>query len=144
MPKDPELVELFRSRRDAFERLAAMGGEDTNRTTYITIETLDEEPLTDGREALSPTRRSEYKQLITSIRPDLAVLIDWYRITFSYWQGGNGLSIGRTWLKGIAYLPRGYERVGTIVPNLESLPAADGIYLVPIEPKWYIIYVQLD
>ncbi len=47
-------------------------------------------------------------------------------------------------MKGIAYLPDGYERVGTMVPNLDKLPTADGIYLVSIEPKWYIIYVQLD
>jgi hypothetical protein len=89
-PKDAELTELFRSHRDAFEKLAAMGAGDTNITTYLNLETLNEEPLTDGREALSPARRSEYKQLIARIRPDLAVWIDWYRITFSYWRGGIG------------------------------------------------------
>jgi hypothetical protein len=47
-------------------------------------------------------------------------------------------------MKGIAYLPHGHERVGAIVPNLDKLPSEDGIYLVPIEPKWYIIYVQSD
>jgi hypothetical protein len=144
MPKDAELTELFRSHRDAFEKLAAMGAEDTNTTTYLNLETLNEEALTDGRETLSPARRSEYKQLIASIRPDLAVWIDWYRITFSYWRGGDWLPIGLSWMKGIAYLPHGHERVGTIVPSLDKLPPADGIYLVPIEPKWYIIYVHLD
>jgi hypothetical protein len=47
-------------------------------------------------------------------------------------------------MQGIAYLPHGYERVGTIVPNSDKVPPEDGIYLVPIEPKWYIIYLQLD
>lgn len=144
MPKDAELTELFRSHRDAFEKLAAVGAEDINTTTHLSLETLNEEPLTDGREALSPSRRSEYKQLIASIRPDLAMWLDWYRITFSYWRGGDWLPIGRSWMKGIAYLPHGHERVGTIVPNLDKLPPADGIYLVPIEPKWYIIYLNLD
>jgi hypothetical protein len=90
MPKDAELRELFRSHHDAFEKLASMGAEDTNTTAYLNLETLNEEPLTDGRQALSPARRSEYKQLIASIRPDLAVMIDWYRITFSYWRGVIG------------------------------------------------------
>jgi hypothetical protein len=143
-PKDAELVASFRSHRDAFEKLASMGGEDANTTSYLNLETLNEEPLTDGRQALGPARRSEYKQLIADIRPDLAVWLDWYRVTFSYWRGGDWLPIGRSWMKGIAYLPHGYERVGTIVPNSDKVPPEDGIYLVPIEPKWYIIYLQLD
>jgi hypothetical protein len=144
MPKDAELTHLFRSHHNAFEKLASMGVEDTNTTVYLTLDTLNENPLTDGRQNLSPARRSEYTQLIASIRPDLAVMIDWYRITFSYWRGGDWLPIGRSWMKGIAYLPHGHERVGRIVPNLDKLPPADGIYLVPIEPKWYIIYMNLD
>jgi len=62
MPKDAELTELFRSHHDAFEKLASMGAEDANTTSYLNLETLNEEPLTDGRQALSPARRSEYKQ----------------------------------------------------------------------------------
>ncbi len=84
MPKDAELVDVFRTHREAFERLAAMGVEDANTTTYISTEVLNEEPLTDGREMLSSTRRNEYKRLLASIRPDLAIWTDWYRITFSY------------------------------------------------------------
>jgi hypothetical protein len=144
MPKDAELTELFRSHHDAFEKLASMAVEDANTTVYLNLETLNEDPLTDGRQNLSPARRSEYKQLIASIRPDLAVMLDWYRITFSYWRGGEWLPIGRSWMKGIAYLPHGHDRVGAIVSNLDKLPPADGIYLVPIEPKWYIIYMNLD
>jgi len=60
------------------------------------------------------------------------------------WRGGDWPPIGRSWMKGIAYLPHGDGRVGTIVVNLDKLPAEDGIYLVPIAPKWYIIYSQLD
>ena len=144
MPKDAELKELFRLHDDALKRLASMGEEDTNTVGYLNLETLNEDPLTDGRQNLSPARRSEYRQLIASVRPDLAVMLDWYRITFSYWRGGDWLPIGRSWMKGIAYLPHGHERVGTIVANLDKLPPADGVYLVPIEAKWYIIYLNLD
>jgi hypothetical protein len=38
MPKDAELTELFRSHRDAFEKLASMGAEDANTTSYLILE----------------------------------------------------------------------------------------------------------
>ena len=76
------------------KNLPLVGAEDINTTTYRKSRDSDEEPLTDGREALSPSRRSEYKQLIASIRPDLAVWLNWYSITFSYWRGGDWLPIG--------------------------------------------------
>lgn len=144
MPKDAELVALFRSHRDAFEKLAAMGMEDSGIVSYLSSETLNEEPLTGGRQALSQSRRSEYARLLTSIRPDLIMGIDTYKISFSYSVGGIALSIGRSWMKGTAYLPYGHQKVGMLVDRLDKLPNEDGIYLVPIETKWYIIYVQLD
>jgi hypothetical protein len=143
-PKDAELVASFRSHHDAFEKLAGMGMEDTGILSLLSFEMLNERPLTGGRQALSPERRSEYVRLLTSVRPDLVMGIDFYRISFSYSRGGSGLSIGPGWMKGIAYLPQGYERVGIVVPSLDKPPSEDGVYLVPIEPKWYIIYVQLD
>ena len=144
MPKDAQLVELFRSRRDAFERLAVMGMEDSGIVSHVSVEALKKEPLTDGRQDLSPARRSEYVRLLSSIRTDLSMGSDAYGICFSYWGGGIGLSVGRSWEKGIAYLPHGYERVGTPVTSLDKVPTQDGMYVVPIEPKWYIYYSQLD
>jgi hypothetical protein len=143
IPKDAELVALFRSHHDAFEKLGAMGTEDTGNVSYLSAKTLNERPLTDGRQNLSPERRSEYIRLITSIKPDLVMGIDAYQISFSYSVGG-ALSIGPRWMKGIAYLPHGYDRVGVVVTNLDKLPTQDDTYLVPIEPKWCIIYIQLD
>jgi hypothetical protein len=75
-PKDAELVASFRSHHDAFERLAAMGMEDTGIVSLLSPEMLNEQPLTGGRQALSPERRSEYVRLLTSIRPDLVMGID--------------------------------------------------------------------
>lgn len=144
LPKDAELVASFRSNHDAFEKLAAMGMEDYGIVSLLSPQMLNEQRPTDGREALSPERRSEYVRLLKNIRPDLVMGIDFYRITFSYSRGGSALSIGPGWTKGIAYLPHGYERVGLVVSNLDKLPTADDVYLVPIEPKWYIIYVQSD
>jgi hypothetical protein len=144
MPKDAQLVELFRSHRDAFEKLASMGMEDAGTVSHLSVETLNEEPLTDGRQNLAAPRRGEYKRLLSSIRSDLAMGFDPSGAFFSYWRGGTGLSIGRSWEKGIAYLPDGYEKVGILVTNLDKPPTQDDIYLVAIEPKWYIYYSQLD
>ena len=143
-PKDAELVASFQSHHDAFERLAVMGMEDTGTVSLLSPEMLNEQSLTGGRQALSPERRSEYVRLLTNIRPDLVMGIDFYRITFCYSSGGSALSIGPGWMKGIAYLPRGYERVGRVVPNLDHSPKVDGVDLVPIESEWYVIYVQSD
>lgn len=141
MPKDAELIELFRSHRDVFERLAAMGMEDAGTVSHLSIETLNKEPLTDGRQNLPVIRRDEYKRLLGSIRPDLSMGIGMNGVSFSHWRG---VSNGRSCEKGITYIPHGPERVGIIVNNLDKRPAQDDVYLVPIEPKWYIIYVQLD
>jgi len=141
MPKDAELIELFRSHRDAFERLAAMGMEDAGTVSHISIETLNKEPLTDGRQNLAVGRRDEYKRLLTRIRPDLSMGIGMYGVSFSYWRG---VSRGRSCEKGITYISSSPHRVGMIVNNLDKPPADDDVYLAPIEPNWYIIYVQLD
>jgi hypothetical protein len=145
MPKDAELVALLRSHRDAFERLAVMGIEDAGRFSSISVEVLNKEPLTDGLQALNPERRGEYKRLLASIRSDLMMGIDGYTrsVSFSYWGGGTGLSIGRSWEKGIAYLSRP-DRVGRIVDGLNEPPSEDDVYLLPIEGQWYIYYSQLD
>ena len=121
-----------------------MGMEDTGIVSLLSLEMLNERPLIGGRQALSSERRSEYVRLLTSIRADLVMGIDFYRITFSYSRGGSALSIGPGWTKGIAYLPHGYEKVGIVVSNLDHPPNGDHVYLVPIESKWYVIYVQSD
>ncbi|HZS54928.1 MAG TPA: hypothetical protein VFA65_11025 [Bryobacteraceae bacterium] len=140
MPKDAELVELFRSHRDAFEKLAAMGMEDAGTVSHLSIETLTKEPLTDGRQNLPVIRRDEYKRLLSSIRPNLSVGIG-NGVAFAYWRT---VSRGRSCEKGITYIANSPERVGIIVNNLDKQPLEDDVYLVPIEPKWYIIYSQLD
>src|SRR5206468_8166028 len=98
-PKDAELVTLFRSHHDGFERLATMGMEDTGVVSLLSSDMLKQRPLTGGRQELSPERRSEYIRLLNSISSDLVLGIDFYRITFSYSRGGSALSIGPGWMK---------------------------------------------
>jgi hypothetical protein len=43
VPKDADLVDLFRSHRDAFERLATMAIEDTDTFSSISVETQNKE-----------------------------------------------------------------------------------------------------
>jgi hypothetical protein len=144
MPKDAKLVELFQSHREAFESLAKMGMEDGGTVSHISVEALKDQPLTGGRQALSPERRNEYVRLLNSIRPDVGIGIDRYGVCFSCWDSGTSLSVGRTSEKGIAFLPHGYETVGKLVNSLDQLPTQDDMYLVRIEPDWYIYYSQSD
>ena len=141
MPKDAELIELFRSHRDAFERLAAMGMEDAGTVSHLSIETLNKQPLADGRQNLPVTRRDQYTRLLGSIRSDLSVGIGTNGVSFSYW---HSVSSGRSCEKGITYITHSPERVGMIVNNLDKRPIENDVYLVQIEPKWYVIYTQLD
>jgi len=91
MPRDAELVELFRSHRDAFERLAVMGMEDAATVSHVSVEALKEESLSDGLQTLSAARRSEYVRLLSRIRTNLSMGSDGYGVCFSYWSGGTGL-----------------------------------------------------
>lgn len=145
-PKDAELVALLRSHRDAFETLATMGIEDARTFSCVSVEDLDKEPLTDGLQFLNPERRDKYKRLLASIRSDLVMGVDGYTmsVSFSYSRGGTGLSIGRSWEKGITCLFQGSNRVGRTVNSLDKLPSEDDVYLVPIEGKCYIDYVQFN
>jgi hypothetical protein len=54
------------------------------------------------------------------------------------------LSISRSWEKGIAYVRHDPERFGRIVQSLDQAPSQDDVYLVPIDPNWYVMYAQSD
>lgn len=136
-PNDQELVTLFRGHREAFDRLRTMGIEDAQVISYVSEDNLKQSSLTQAR-------RDEYIRLLSGIRRDLVMGVDANEVAFSYWGGGVGLAIARSWKKGIAYLPNGPKKVGVIVNSLDKLPADDGVYLVPIEGNWYLLYVQLD
>jgi hypothetical protein len=137
LPTDRELVALFRTHRESFERLRTMALQDTRSVSYLSTDTLD-------HNFLSAARRKEYADLLSAIRSDLVMRIDPLDISFSYWGGGEGLSVNRSWMKGISYLPHGPKDVGVIVQSLDSPPRQDGQFYVPIEGNWYIVYKQLE
>src|SRR5260370_2993203 len=57
MPQDAELAAVFRSHRDSFEKLAAMGMEDYGSVSLLSKDLLSQRPLTGCVEALTPLPR---------------------------------------------------------------------------------------
>jgi hypothetical protein len=138
LPKDSELVALFRANREAFERLRTMAMEDSGSVFYLSEDTLKQSPL-------SEARRDEYARLM-AFYPKLTLGLGSHQVTFGFARGGVGLAIGQSWIKGITYLPDGYEKGCVMTKSLDDLGmrVSDGVYLVPIERNWYLIYSKLD
>ena len=136
-PSDSELNSLYRTNREALESLRTMAAEDVGVVSYLSDDTLE-------KSTLSATRRTEYRKLLSGIRRNLVMRINADAVSFSYSGGGASLAIDHSWMKGIAYLPNGFPKVGVIVSSLDTLPTKNGTYLVPIEGNWYVVYSQLD
>src|SRR5205807_2133139 len=119
LPTDRELINMFRTHRKSFERLRSMAIEDTASVSYLSAETPNDN-------FLSASRRKAYLDLLSTIRSDLVIRIDPLDISFSYSGGGEGLSVDRSWMKGISYLPRGPKAVGEIARSLDKPPDRDG------------------
>jgi hypothetical protein len=137
MPKDRELIALFREHKEAFEKLRVMALDDAGRATYLSKATL-------SQSSVDERRREQYRQLLEQIRNDLVVRIDAREVSFSYSAGNVGLERDHSWMKGIAYLPNGAEKIGAVTNSLDGQEKRDGVYFVPIEGNWYLTYVQLD
>ena len=135
-PKDHELSAVFQSNHAAFEKLRQMATEDSE--PYISASHLDAR-LDDGR-------RQEYKALLSAIRSGLIVTTNGQKSVRFIFAGGGLSAIGSGWLKGIEYLPGSVDREGTIVEELDQPAslATGGVYLRPIEPKWFLIFQKTD
>jgi hypothetical protein len=71
--------------------------------------------------------------------------IDYDNVVRFIFAGGGLSAIGPGWVKGIEYVAVDCKRVWDIVHNLDKarlLPA--GVYLRPIERKWFIFYQRDD
>jgi hypothetical protein len=138
-PKDQELVAIFQGNRDAFERLRSMALEDSRVISYVSQDSLK-------NSALSEARRNEYLRLLSGIRRNLTVGAGPHQVTFHFAGGGVGLAIARSWVEGITYLSDGSEKGCVIVKSLDDLGAnvSDGVYLVPIERNWYLLFSQSE
>jgi hypothetical protein len=147
LPKDGDLIALFRANHQGFDRLRTMATEDAGAVAIISKGNI-------RRTKLSESRREEYLHWLAISRnmtigigpliPDGNITTGaiQYEVNFIFARGGLLLSIGPAWMKGIVYLPDGYEKFGTTVTNLDKAPAKNGTYLVPIERNWYVIYQE--
>jgi hypothetical protein len=131
-PTDQDLIATFHAQHPAFEELQKMAAEDAQRGWYLG---------TSSPSKLDQSRRSEYKSLISQIRPGLDVVTNGYTGVVRFLFAGEGVAIGPGWVKGIEYVPSDYSREGVLLPDLDkaaSLPAR--VYMREIEPRWFVFY----
>jgi hypothetical protein len=130
-PKDEELIATFYAHRQAFEHLQEMAAEDARRGWYLGAS---------NPSALDQSRRSEYNNLKSQIRPVFVAMngnTGVVRFIFAY----KGSAIGPRYAKGVEYVPGDYSREGVLLPDLNgpaSLPA--NVYIREIEPGRLIFY----
>jgi hypothetical protein len=130
-PTDHALVKLFNAHRQTFETLAQMADQDATIAS------------SDTSESLPAARRAEYSRLLSEIDNKITFGFDPWRTTKFLFAGAGG-AISPSWAKGIAHLTAVPDRVGQIVHNLDKDAGHDGVYLVPIEGDWYVIYQRID
>jgi hypothetical protein len=134
-PKDHDLVALVSEHRAVFERLRRMATEDMHKRSYFSESELG------GIEPES--RRAEYESLLR-LKKGLRVTVDYDgSVRFIFATVGPS-AIGPGWLKGIQFVPTGTKLKGALVKTLDTqqaLPA--GVYLVLVEPEWFLLY-QVD
>jgi len=131
-PRDQELISTFHAHRQAFEQLQEMAAEDARRGWYLG---------TSSPSKLDQSRRSEYKSLISQIRPGLDVVTNGYTGVVRFIFAGEGSAIGPDWFKGIEYVPGDYSREGVLLPDLNKAASLSAnVYIREIEPRWLIFY----
>jgi hypothetical protein len=133
MRSDKYLATLLRDHRGAFERLRTMTTQDAAKFPLVTLTNLN-------TPSLSKDRRDEYRQLIASIGQNAMMISSGQHealFTFPSLLPGRGM-------KQIAYVEDG-EMKYTVVPTLDKPPPRKpGVYVVPIESNWYILYNNED
>lgn len=136
-PSDSDLIDLLNGHRATFDELATMAAKDTKRSSFMI---MDDSPVA----GLADARRDLYRKLLLSVHPGLMLRADASLISFSYWSGGDFLAIGRSWLKGLAYFPNGVRADVKLIKGLDDRPKNDGAYAVPVDGKWYLLYLQTE
>lgn len=136
-PSDKELIAFLRTHRESLDQLAAMAAADASTNSFIVSPSSNSS-------ALPKSSQDAYRKLLSSVRSDICLRVDGTLVSFSYWGGGDNLSIGRSWFKGLAIFPNGLRADVQITNQLDARPNKDGTYVVPIDDKWYIIYSQTD
>lgn len=136
-PRDQELIDTFRTHREALENLRALAVQDGEWR-------LSEATLRESK--LSDPQQSDCRRLLREIWPGMSVGVDYdHSVRFVFASGGVGLSIGPGWVKGITYIPGDYTRDGVLSPDLNKLTKApDNVYLRQLEPHWFLFYQRDD
>lgn len=134
-PSDDAIRQLFNEHRDAFEKLAELTVDDGANSTFMLAQAWCSGPL-------PANRQKQYRALMKSIDNEMVIRTDSVLISFAVWGGGEGLSVNRSWFKGLAYFPGEIRPGAQVVPQLNTRPEDDGTYIVPIGGKWYIVYDQ--
>jgi hypothetical protein len=137
-PSDDAIRQLFKEHREAFEKLAQMVVEDSHTISSFALA----QDWCSG--PLPKARQEQYRALMSGIKPDLQLGTDSILISFDVWGGGEGLSVNRSWFKGLAFFPNELRADAKVVAQLNTRPEDDGTYIVPLGGKWYIIYLQVD
>jgi hypothetical protein len=144
-PKDQELMAIFNSHRESFEKIQQMATDDAEHGLY-----LDAPYLGEGSK-FTASRQQEYKTLISDIKPGLHVSIDGREKGMSFtFAGGGLLAIGPGWEKGINYEPNDFTNknryIGIISTNLDNVRIFEPgtTYIRPIETNWFIFYHRDD
>jgi len=136
IPRDQNLIALFSTHHEEFEKLRKMADED-GRTQYFIY-------AFDTKSRLARSHQQEYDDLLPRIGPGIIVVrCDNGIIRFIIAK--EGISIGPEREKGIVYIPGDYEKHGVIVHDLDDVSKFGcRTHLRKLEPNWFLFYQDYD
>ena len=146
LPPEQRVVQQFESNRDDYIRFVALFRKDQS-ARYVGSDGSVE--IDDRHGRLVP----EYRDLISKIGAKYVIIREDGSMEFALW--GDGCAICSDSYMGVRYYPKDHKvdsSVGwtqTVVTSLDSakLPqekgaVASGLYVVPIEPEWFIYRLE--
>jgi hypothetical protein len=148
LPPEQRVVQQFESNRADYIRFVALLRKDPS-ARYVGSDGRVDIDGTHGR--LVP----EYRNLMSKIGAKNVIIREDGSMEFALW--GDGCAICSDSYMGVRYYPKDHKvdsSVGwaqTVVTSLESakLPqekgaVASGLYVVPIEPEWFIYRLEIQ
>lgn len=137
-PSDEKLFAVFHRHFEAFESLRHMMMEDVHLGPIVNVADLKGAKLDDSL-------KRKYIKLISEIDPHLELTIDNNNVARFIFAGGGISAISPGWLKGIEYISGDIGKHGVVLTNLnKARTLAPGIYLRPIEARWFLVYQRTD
>jgi len=146
LPSETRVRQQFVDHRAEFDRFVTLLAR--NGISSYTVIGSDGTVESGAHGGLHARAVPEYRRLEQAIGAKLVTVGDDGSVEFALW--GSGCAIRSDSYMGIVHVPRDHPeaRPGlapTVVPSLESdrLPQENGdvetgLYLVPIEPEWYV------